>query len=105
LFPDAQCELISFIVREILKDKSSDREMGVMLATHSPYIVNFLNLLIRRDGSELTKEVALNEQQVEVYEIVDGCAIPLKTLDKRPVIDTRLLSDPIANIYTEFKKY
>ncbi len=105
LFPDAQCELISFIVSEIFKEKSADREMGVMMATHSPYIVNFLNLLIRRDGNELASGVSLNEQQVEVYEIVEGCAVPLKTLEDRPLIDTRLLSDPIANIYTEFKKY
>ena len=105
LFPDAQCELISFMVSEIFKEKSADREMGVMMATHSPYIVNFLNLLIRRDGSELASGVSLNEQQVEVYEIVEGCAGPLKTLEDRPLIDTRLLSDPIANIYTEFKNY
>lgn len=105
LFPDAQCKLIDFIVKEAFYDKSADREMGVMMATHSPYIVNFLNLLIRRDGNELANGVSLNEQQVEVYEIVEGCAVPLKTLEDRPLIDTRLLSDPIANIYTEFKKY
>ncbi len=105
LFPEAQCQLISFIVNEIFKEKSADREMGVMMATHSPYIVNFLNLLIRRNGSELTQEVSLNENQVEVYEVVEGCAVPLKTIEDRPLIDTRLLSDPIANIYTEFKKY
>ena len=105
LFPDAQCSLISFIVNEIFKEKSIDRELGVMMATHSPYIVNYLNLLMRRNGNKKADGVSLSDQQVEVYEIVDGYAVPLKTLDERPLIDTRLLSDPIANIYSEFNKY
>lgn len=105
LFPDAQCRLIDTIVSEAFDAKPDDREMGVMMATHSPYIVNYLNLLIRRNGSKHFEGVSVNDRQVEVYEIVEGCAVPLKTIAERPLIDTRLLSDPIADIYSEFKKY
>lgn len=105
LFPDAQCKLIEAIVNEIFKEKAEDRELGVIMATHSPYIVNYLNLLMRRDGSDYAEGISVNEEQVEVFEIVEGCAVPLKTLDERPLIDTRLLSDTISAIYTEFNKY
>lgn len=105
LFPDSQCKLIETIVKEAFKDKSGDRELGVIMATHSPYIVNYLNLLMRRDGNREAEGVSVNEQQVEVFEIVEGCAVPLKSLGDRPLIDTRLLSDTISDIYTEFKKY
>lgn len=105
LFPDAQCRLVDFIVNEAFGTKPDNREMGVMMATHSPYIVNYLNLLMRRNGNSLAKGVSLGQEKVEVYEIVQGCAVPLKTIAERPLIDTRLLSDPIADIYNEFNKY
>lgn len=105
LFPDAQCKLIDFIVSETFGKKSDCREMGVIMATHSPYIVNYLNLLMRRKDCELSNVVSLDSNLVEVYEVVDGYAVPLKTLEGRPLIDTRLLSDPIASIYTEYNKY
>lgn len=105
LYPDAQCKLIETIVKEAFETKAEDREMGVMMATHSPYIVNYLNLLLRRSGEIAEGFVKLDADLVEVYELLDGQVIPLKTLEKRPLIDTRVLSDPIASIYSEFKKY
>ena len=104
LYPDAQCKLMDTIVKEVFEEKDKDREMGVMMATHSPYIVNYLNLLMRRNGKE-DGQVSLDARKVEVYEVLDGCVVPLKTLEERPLIDTRTLSDPIAGIYTELKKY
>ena len=104
LYPDAQCRLMDTIVKEVFEEKEKDREMGVMMATHSPYIVNYLNLLMRRNGKE-EGLVSLDPNNVEVYEVLDGCVVPLKTLEERPLIDTRTLSDPIAGIYTELKKY
>jgi len=105
LYPTAQCELMDFIVKEAFEEKAADREMGVILATHSPYIVNYLNLLIRRHGKNGAKGVSIAHGDVEVYEIVEGCAVPLKTIDEHPLIDTRLLSDPISEIYREFNNY
>ena len=106
LFPDSQCKLIDAIVNEAFGKKDDKRELGVIMATHSPYIVNYLNLLIRRgEGNASSCGVCVDSELVEVYEVLDGCAVPLKSLGERPVIDTRLLSDPIADIYAEFKKY
>lgn len=105
LYPTAQCKLVDFIVKEAFKEKASDREMGLMMATHSPYIVNYLNLLIRRYGNKKAKGVSIDHRKVEVYEIVEGCAVPLKTMEEHPLIDTRLLSDPIRDMYREFNNY
>jgi len=105
LYPTAQCELIDFVVTESFERKATDREMGVMMATHSPYIVNYLNLLIKRHANEKAYGVSIDHRMVEVYEIVEGCAVPLKTLDEHPLIDTRLLSDPIRDMYREFNNY
>lgn len=105
LYPTAQCKLVDFIVKEAFEEKASDREMGVMMATHSPYIVNYLNLLIRRYGNKKAKGVSIDHRKVEVYEIVEGCAVPLKTMNEHPLIDTRLLSDPISDMYREFNTY
>ncbi len=105
LYPDAQCKLVDTIVQEAFVEKAPDRELGVMMATHSPYIVNYLNLLMRRSGKEAEGLVKLDADKVEVYEVIDGCVVPLKTLGDRPLIDTRTLSDPIAGMYAEFKKY
>ena len=105
LYPTAQCKLMDFIVKEAFDERPADREMGVIMATHSPYIVNYLNLLIRRHGKDSAEGVSIDYSEVEVYEIVEGCAVPLKTLDEHPLIDTRLLSDPISDIYREFNNY
>lgn len=105
LFPDAQCKLIDFIVKEAFEERNFDREMGIIMATHSPYIVNYLNLLMRRKGHDNVEGMSVNPEIVEVYEVVAGSAVPLKTIEGRPLIDTRLLSDPIASIYAEFNKY
>ena len=105
LFPAMQCKLIDAIVREAFEKKAPDREMGVMMATHSPYIVNYLNLLMRRAGKAEAERPSVPHGLVEAYEVVDGRAVPLKTMDERPLVDTRLLSDPIADIYAEFRQY
>ena len=75
-------------------------KMTLMMATHSPYIVNYLNVLIRRsEGKGLS---FIDSKDVNVYEIYDGYAGQLKTLNDRPIIDTRSMSDPITEMYTEF---
>lgn len=105
LFPDAQCSLIDFIVKEAFEKRKSDRELGVMMATHSPYIVNYLNLLMRRNGNDKTEDISVNPDIVEVYDVVEGHAVPLKTIDGPPLIDTRILADPISRIYSEYNRY
>lgn len=74
--------------------------MTLMVATHSPYIVNYLNVLIRR--SKEHGKIFIHLDNVNVYEIFQGSAGLLKTLNDRPIIDTRSMSEPITEMYTEF---
>ena len=45
--PEAQRGLINNIVSEAFHKNDVDRKLGLMIATHSPYIVNHLNVLLR----------------------------------------------------------
>lgn len=99
LYPESQSSLIDFLVNRCFMTEHP-YNMTLMMATHSPYIVNYLNVLIRR-----TKEQGLSyisPDDVNVYEIFGGSAGQLKTLNERPIIDTRSMSAPITEMYTEF---
>lgn len=99
LYPDSQSRLVDFLINRCFM-YLHPYKMTLMMATHSPYIVNYLNVLIRR--SEEKGLSFIDSKDVNVYEIYDGYAGQLKTLNDRPIIDTRSMSDPITEMYTEF---
>ncbi len=102
LFPDAQCDLMNDMVRESFIDNKN--AMSVMLATHSPYILNHLNLLIKAydsNNTNLTSDAKLNYDKVAVYQVEDGTVRDLKIKNKR-LIDTDSLSDTIDDIYNTY---
>lgn len=99
LYPESQRHLIDFLVNRCFMTEHP-YSMTLMVATHSPYIVNYLNVLIRR--SEEHKKAFICPEDVNVYEIFNGSAGQLKTLNDKPIIDTRSMSEPITEMYTEF---
>lgn len=99
LYPESQKHLIDFLINRCFMSEHP-YNMTLMMATHSPYIVNYLNVLIRR--SENQERAFVKPENVNVYEIFEGCAGELKTLNGRPIIDTRSMSEPITEMYTEF---
>lgn len=99
LYPESQSKLIDFLIDRCFKTEHPYK-MTLMMATHSPYIVNYINVLIRR--SVKSGRIFINPEEVNVYEIYDGYAGPLKSLNGKPIIDTRSMSDPIMEMYTEF---
>lgn len=101
LYPESQRSLIDFLVNRCFMT-DHPYNMTLMMATHSPYIVNYLNVLIRRSKEQGLSYI--DPKDVNVYEIYDGCAGQLKTLNERPIIDTRSMSEPITEMYTEFNK-
>ncbi|MDR1201133.1 MAG: AAA family ATPase [Tannerellaceae bacterium] len=102
LDPESQLSLISFIVNRCLIEKHSDYDMTLMLTTHSPYIINYLNLLIRAyDTNTPVKGAKLSFDDMSVYQVADGEIIDLKVQNKR-LIYTDPLSDPINRIYDEY---
>ena len=102
LYPESQRSLINFIVNRCFVEKYNDYNMTVMMATHSPYIINHLNLLIKAGEKEKYEEGAcLQLKNIDVFEVVGGYLNDLKLEDKL-IIDARPLSNPIANIYEKY---
>ncbi|GHT14028.1 hypothetical protein FACS189426_19780 [Bacteroidia bacterium] len=102
LYPESQRSLINFIVNRCFVEKHNDYNMTVMLATHSPYIINQLNLLIKAfDKGKLIEGAKLNYDDVAVYQVENGKINDLKIQNDR-LIYTNPLSDTINNIYDEY---
>lgn len=81
--------------------------MRLAIATHSPYIVNYLNLLAARaDSPQNEDETSLPMDKMCVYHVEDGYAYSLKIQYKNgtQIINTRVLIDPISDIYRSYNQ-
>ncbi len=102
LFPTAQCALLNLAVEEAFVNKKEDRELSLMIATHSPYIANYINVLLRKSR---LGEIGLSEEDFDVYLLEDGRAIPLIGEDEdthERVVDTFPLTEAMEDIYNEY---
>ena len=103
LFPDAQCRLIDDLVKTVNAASSNDRKMGIIMATHSPYILNYLNVLIRQTAEERAR---VEPENLAVYRIYDGNAQTLMATDEegKALVDTYDLTEMMSAIYNEFNE-
>lgn len=101
LFPNAQCRLIDELVNKMNLASSYDRKMGIIMATHSPYILNYLNVLLRQTALGRAR---IDAEDLAVYRLYDGCAQNLMTRDNngKAVVDTYDLSEMMSVIYQEY---
>lgn len=104
LYPETQKSLINYLVKSCFHDKH-DYDMTLMIATHSPYIVNYLNLLVGRAIKGVDTPYKMSFSDIDVYEICEGCATSLKLDVDKEIVDTRLLSEPISEIYKEYNNF
>lgn len=100
LFPDAQCKLIENIFNAALHAQN-DRTVNMMLATHSPYILNYLNIVLNQTR---VGRVRLSPDNLAVYRIYDGEIQNLVARDDRgrDIVDSYDLSEMMSAIYNEF---
>lgn len=100
LFPDAQCKLIEKIFYAALHAES-DRTLNMMLATHSPYILNYLNIVLNQTKEGKAK---LTNQNLAVYGIHDGSTMNLLMKDDkgRDIVDTLDLTEMMSVIFNEY---
>ena len=101
LYPESQKSLMDFLVDRCF-NHSRDYHMTLMIATHSPYIVNYLNLLIKRNEAADHTPYKMAFEAVNVYEICGGTACSLRMDDGYRIINATSLSDPISSIYKEY---
>lgn len=106
LYPESQTELIDSLVSRCFDD-SLPHQVRLAVATHSPYIVNYLNLLSAKAHFEVKDgKPSLPIDKISVYHVEDGYAHSLKVFAKNgtQIINTRVLSDPIAAIYQSYNQ-
>jgi len=98
LDPISQKALIDFLLSRC-SDTSDYVNASLIIATHSPYILNYLNLLIaRHENDKDTPLPSIEFEDVDAYEVAEGTIRQLK-IEEKKLIDTRVMSDPISDIY------
>ena len=102
LFPDAQCKLIENILYTA-SHSASDRSINIMLATHSPYILNYLNIVLNQTSEGRAK---LSNENTAIYGIHDGSTMNLLMKDDkgRDVVDTLDLTEMMSAIFNEYSE-
>ena len=100
LFPDAQCRMIDELIYKATHPKE-DRSVNLMLATHSPYILNYLNVLLNQKEDTRAQ---LNNENTAVYRIFDGETQDLLMQNEKGnwIVDSYDLSEMMSSIYNEF---
>lgn len=101
LFPKAQRSSINMLVR---KCKNAKTRMTLSIATHSPYIINHLNLLMKaHDKDVLIEGASLDYLQTDVYVVENGGVRDIKVQNAH-LVNTDYLSDDINEIYDEYNR-
>lgn len=112
LDPKTQCLFINDLIREAFyrgdnKRPDDGRQLGLMFATHSPYILNHLNVLLKASYYEKAREryPYINPDEIAVYRLHDGEVHSLMATDNlsgHTVIDTIDLSDTMEDIFNAY---
>lgn len=107
LFPSSQRELMDFLISNISDRNERDYKISLMFATHSPYIINYLNVLLLRKKTENVSTVSINDDEIAVYRVYDGTIQNLvcKTDTDEVYINTADLSEEMEYIYQELSSF
>ena len=108
LAPEDQRAFMSNLVEEVFHKNKKDRKLGLMVSTHSPYIVNHLNVLLRAGYFEKAREnyPFLEKDDIAVYSVNEGKIISLMATDNDTgeyVINALDMSDTMERIFEEYE--
>ena len=94
LDPTSQIQMLNEIIRLAFYSKVDSREIGLVLATHSPYIINSLNLLMKAHDCKTDIDGAhVGYDDLSVYQILSGGVADLKVKNIHYVNTDRLSED------------
>lgn len=100
LYPDAQNKLISDLINKCFI--TNENPIELFLSTHSPYVINHLNLLIKAFDKDKTIDGAqINYDNLAVYQVVEGKLENLIVQNQR-LVNTNPLSDTINATYDQY---
>ena len=113
LDPQTQCLFINDLIREAFyrgdnKRPADGRQLGLMFATHSPYILNHLNVLLKASYYEKAREryPYIEKDEIAVYQLENGTLRPLVEDDEETgerIIDTYRFSDSMEWILDKYE--
>lgn len=104
LYPSQQVMMMEYIA-SLLGAPCSGHSLSLTLATHSPYILNYLNVLLSR--AEGCGRPRIKSGDLRVYRVGGGSVTPLLGTDAstgRPVVDAYDLSEPISDMLEEYRE-
>ena len=99
LFPDTQCDLIDYILASI----NHGKDHRMLMTTHSPYVLNYLNVLLKRSEDS---NAYLRENLLSVYRLHEGTVQNLVGKDENGaiIVDSIDLSETMQSIYEEYNQ-
>ncbi|MBO8455258.1 MAG: AAA family ATPase [Bacteroidetes bacterium] len=102
--PATQIEIIDSLAKQCFINNRDDRSLSFIVATHSPYIINELNVLIH-SYSKLTDAASINPQNIDVYKVIDGhieSLIAKDNLSNETIVNAIDMSETMDNIYQRY---
>jgi hypothetical protein len=102
LFPSTQLEIIETMVRLC----NGEKNHGFTVTTHSPYIINFLNILIARYYKEV-ESTSLNPGELNVFSVQDGrllSQMQFNSASKRSSVNVDELTEAMQTMYDEYRE-
>lgn len=108
LDPRSQRRLVDSMMRYTFHERTDEREMGLVLATHSPYIINHLNVLLRASYTQQGRDAypSVKPENMAAYKMTDGTLMNLMATDEetgQQVINTLDLSEIMEDIYNDYE--
>ena len=100
LYPSTQMDLLDLVVELC----NGEKKHHCTITTHSPYILNKLNLLVKRFDVGVKGLAALNWDELSVWAVEDGEVRDLKVRNAH-LINPEYLSEPLDRIYEEYEQY
>ena len=100
LYPSTQMDLLDLVVELC----NGEKKHHCTITTHSPYILNQLNLLVKRFDVGVKGLAALNWEELSVWAVKDGEVRDLKVRNAH-LINPEYLSEPLDRIYEEYEQY
>ena len=100
LYPSTQRDLLNFIVANC----NSKNNHSLTITTHSPYVINQLNLLLKAaDKNGTVDGAAISFDDINVMAVQEGNIRDLKVQNENVhLIDTARLSEDITDIYERY---
>ena len=103
LYPFTQIDLIENIVKLC----SNERTHGCTITTHSPFILNYLNVLIERYKKNIPEQVNLKPEELGVYNTNDGKLSDLMQVDAKTgerSVNAEDLVEAMREMYQEYRE-